>query len=60
MAEADWFTPRISPWRAGSLRREMRACAEGVRKAKPTTANVKLTSCMASRMGKSAVLLTAR
>src|ERR1019366_2365478 len=43
IADADWLTPRISPCRSAELRREINACADGVKNAKPTTADVSAT-----------------
>ena len=40
-AEADWLTPSTSPCLAGSLRREMSACSEGVSTQKPTVVSVR-------------------
>src|SRR5262249_1411546 len=49
-AEADWLPPSTSRCRSGSLRREIRAWADGVRKAKPMTATVRLTSTPTSKV----------
>ena len=48
IADADWLTPRISPCFSGSLRREMSAWADGVRKAKPVTDGIRLSSARPS------------
>src|SRR6059058_2638936 len=37
-ADADWFTPRYSPCRRGSLHFEISVCTDGFRNENPTTA----------------------